>query len=77
MAKKKIKLKIKYKIIKIPYFEGVDMIRAREKAGISSEEEMARRCDWSKTTQHKLESPIAHYIDKPTLRIINEALNQD
>lgn len=76
MAKKKITLKVQYKVIKTPYFEGIDLTIAREKAGLS-QAKMAKLCDWSRTHQHLLELPIAHSIDEPTLRIINEALNQD
>lgn len=83
MAKGKIELKIYY--IRIPVYQGVDLIIAREKAGLT-QQRMAERCNSSKGTQHKREKPGEHLIvphkyqtclqiDEETLRIINEALN--
>ena len=55
---------IPIKYIKKPVFHSVDVIRAREKAGLS-QTKFAELCGWSQSAQSKYELPgIVHAIDE-------------
>jgi len=68
------KIELAISLIEVPIYRGVDLIKAREEAGLT-QWQMAGLCNWSQGTQCKMEKLVKHQIDEATIRIINNALN--
>lgn len=57
-------------------FEGLELVKAREKAGIKTQEEFARRGNWRQQYISRLETAQCARVKSQTLQAILEALSK-